>query len=479
MEKKFDLALLTNYIFSFFPISFIIGNAAVNLNLILFIILGIFHLKSKILKIKFDFLLKVILLFFLVILISTGLSLIKSFYSNEIQSENLNRLIKSVLFFRYFIMLLIVYALYEHDVLNFKYFFITATVSSFLISIDIIYQYFFGFNIIGLERVSPLHNTGFFTDEKIAGGFIQNFSFFAILFVSFLFRKKIYTKYLLTGLTICILGLAIFVSGNRMPFLLFLVGLVLTFIFKNDLRKIIPATLIILLLIINFLVSKDELRKMQWVSFYDNSIGQVILMKDNLIKKNEKENLKLEKAEILAENKQYEDAILTKDEEEPYYLRTSNRTRLLITSLDIWKRNKIIGNGLKSYQIDCFKLFRDNPDYNIDPFIYPKFKKNRTCGAHPHNYYFQTLSELGIIGLAVLLIIAFLFAAFIYKNFKFLKRGSIENYIIIAAIISLFLEMFPLKSAGNIFSTNNTTYIIVITSILIGCKKVMDAKIFK
>ena len=479
MEKKFDLALLTNYIFSFFPISFIIGNAAVNLNLILFIILGIFHLKSKILKIKFDFLLKVILLFFLVILISTGLSLIKSFYSNEIQSENLNRLIKSVLFFRYFIMLLIVYALYEHDVLNFKYFFITATVSSFLISIDIIYQYFFGFNIIGLERVSPLHNTGFFTDEKIAGGFIQNFSFFAILFVSFLFRKKIYTKYLLTGLMICILGLAIFVSGNRMPFLLFLVGLVLTFIFKNDLRKIIPATLIILLLIINFLVSKDELRKMQWVSFYDNSIGQVILMKGNLIKKNEKENLKLEKAEILAENKQYEDAILTKDEEEPYYLRTSNRTRLLITSLDIWKRNKIIGNGLKSYQIDCFKLFRDNPDYNIDPFIYPKFKKNRTCGAHPHNYYFQTLSELGIIGLAVLLIIAFLFAAFTYKNFKFLKRGSIENYIIIAAIISLFLEMFPLKSAGNIFSTNNTTYIIVITSILIGCKKVMDAKIFK
>jgi len=76
MEKKFDLALLTNYIFSFFPISFIIGNAAVNLNLILFIILGIFHLKSKILKIKFDFLLKVILLFFLVILISTGLGLI-------------------------------------------------------------------------------------------------------------------------------------------------------------------------------------------------------------------------------------------------------------------------------------------------------------------------------------------------------------------------------------------------------------------
>jgi len=253
----------------------------------------------------------------------------------------------------------------------------------------------------------------------------------------------------------------------------------LTFIFKNDLRKIIPATLIILLLIINFLVSKDELRKMQWVSFYDNSIGQVILMKDNLIKKNEKENLKLEKAEVLAENKQYEDAILKKEVEEPYYLRTSSQIRLIITSLDIWKRNKIIGNGLKSYQIDCFKLFGDNPDYNINPFIYLKFKKNRACDAHPHNYYFQTLSELGIIGLAVLLIIAFLFAAFIYKNFKFLKRGSIENYIIIAAIISLFLEMFPLKSAGNIFSTNNATYIIVITSILIGRKKVMDTKIFK
>ena len=56
LEKKNNInyTLLTNLVFSFFPISFILGNLIINLNLLLFCCLGIFHLKSRILKIKFD-----------------------------------------------------------------------------------------------------------------------------------------------------------------------------------------------------------------------------------------------------------------------------------------------------------------------------------------------------------------------------------------------------------------------------------------
>ena len=50
-KKKFsvDSVLLINLTLAFFPISFILGNFIINLNLVVFCILGIYHLKSKIL----------------------------------------------------------------------------------------------------------------------------------------------------------------------------------------------------------------------------------------------------------------------------------------------------------------------------------------------------------------------------------------------------------------------------------------------
>ena len=56
--------LLTNLVFAFFPLSFILGNFAINLNLLLFCCLGIFHLRLKIFKIEYDYPIKIIFLFF-------------------------------------------------------------------------------------------------------------------------------------------------------------------------------------------------------------------------------------------------------------------------------------------------------------------------------------------------------------------------------------------------------------------------------
>ena len=149
-----NLTLFTNLTFAFFPISFILGNFITNINLVLFCIFGIFHLRSKILTTKFDFTLKIIFFLFLVVFFSTSLSFIKSLYFEEYEYTNLIRLIKSVLFFRFFVLLLIIYLLSELNIINFRYFFLSAAFATLLISIDIIYQYSFGFNIMGLESYS-------------------------------------------------------------------------------------------------------------------------------------------------------------------------------------------------------------------------------------------------------------------------------------------------------------------------------------
>ena len=89
-KYEFNSILLTNLVFSFFPISFIIGNAALNINTVLLCLLGIFHLKKKIFKIEFNFSIKIIFLFFCVVLFSTSLSFIKSLYLGVYEYENLN-----------------------------------------------------------------------------------------------------------------------------------------------------------------------------------------------------------------------------------------------------------------------------------------------------------------------------------------------------------------------------------------------------
>ena len=61
---NFNSTLLTNLVFSFFPISFIFGNFVTNLNIILFCGFGIFVLRSKILKIKFNIFIKIIFFLF-------------------------------------------------------------------------------------------------------------------------------------------------------------------------------------------------------------------------------------------------------------------------------------------------------------------------------------------------------------------------------------------------------------------------------
>ena len=157
----------------------------------------------------------------------------------------------------------------------------------------------------------------------------------------------------------------------------------------------------------------------------------------------------------------------------------SSYLRLALTAIDTWKPNKIFGNGLKSFREDCFKL-RDNPVFgknlvNLGEEQIPG-KKNRLCSTHPHNYYFEILTETGIIGLIIASIIALLFIVFIFKNIKFMKQISIENYILLSAIISLFLETFPLRSTGSLFTTHNTTYIILIGSIILSYKNLWKVK---
>jgi len=469
---------LTNIFFGFFPISFILGNLFINLNILIFCCLGIFHLKSKIIKIKFNNSIKIILLFFLAIFFSTILSFFKSIYLQEYEYSDLIRLVKSILFFRFFLIIVIAYLLSEFDLLSFKYFFITATLAPLLVSVDIIYQYNFGSNLIGLKSLG-IYNSSFFGDELVAGSFVKNFSFFSILFIVFSLKHKNNLKFALTVLAICIFGAGILLSGNRMPLILYIFGLLLILLFKVEFKKTIFTSLFLLYVIFAFIFSNDEQIRNKYMSYYGNSKHIVLSM----LKKPTKE---IQKDEILKEEKndpatpepldviQYpwekftnlpnwkEGQDLHDDFEFLWVLQNEidSHTKIYLTALDTWKKNKVFGNGIKSFREDCQKLL-----------IY---KRDRLCSNHPHNYYLEILTDTGIIGFSIIFLIAAMFTFFIYKNFRFLNENHFGSSILLIAVISLFLESFPIRSTGSIFTTGNASYLVLLASILVSHKKLLN-----
>jgi len=383
------------------------------------------------------------------------------------------------MFFRFFLLLIIIYLLNEFNILNFKNFFISATFFSLLLSLDIIYQYSFGFDIIGLK--SNIHyNTGFFGDEIVAGSYIQKFSFFSIFFVASILSNKNIARFILTTFVICVLGVGVLLAGNRMPLILFLFGLLFTFLFRVKLKKIIVASLIGIVIIFNFIFSSNPIFNDKFRSLFGNAVTNGVAQIINLSK----------------EFKNIEDSIFTKNEYEPsewhklpnlekeilahdldlYWINRLRPTHqeigsghkwLFYTALDTWKLHKIFGNGIKSFRLDCSEFIG-----------YPYFRQ-RLCSSHPHNYYLEILTEMGIVGFSLTIIFAVIFLAYLFKNFKFFKGNRLEEYILLSAAISLFLEFFPFRSTGSLFSTGNATYVILVVSIILCHKKIMKTENFQ
>jgi len=333
-----------------------------------------------------------------------------------------------------------------------------------LVSLDIIYQYIFGFDIIGFKSLGS-HNSGFFGDELIAGGFIKNFSFFSIFFVSFALKNKNNLRFVLTTLVICVLSVGILFSGNRMSLILFIMGLFLFFLFSKNLKKILLVNFLILPIILGFLVSFDSGIKEPYMSYFDNVKG---IFSSTITAK-----VEFEVSDPAGDRTWqgfkgpplWDKGKPLKDDFEFLWVRQnevdSNR-KLFLTALDAWGRNKIFGNGIKSFRQDCQKFLMH--------------KENRACSNHPHNYYLEILTETGIVGLFITSVIGLLFFIFVFKNFRSLRENNIENLILSISVVSIILELFPFRSTGSIFSTGNATYIILIASILLSYNKLLSIR---
>ena len=412
-----------NLILALIPLSFIAGNMIININLLLIIISAFLYFNKNLFKIRFYFLDKLIFLYFFLVLFS-GIINDYHFYTEGMSWKGyFSTVLKSIFFFKYLLLYIIIRFLIEKKIIDLKLFFISCSFATVFVSLDILFQFFnckdiFGFAGEGRKLAGP------FGDELIAGGFIQRFSLFAFFLVPLFFEKITSSKlnnYIVPFLFI-IFFLGLILSGNRMPTLIFLFSIFLVLIFQKQTRKFLIPFVIIFILVFSILFKTNNSIRINFLGLYDQ----------------------ISKITILIINKDFF------NEKSPQYLKEFS------SFYDTWLMNKYIGGGIKNFRYYC----HERPNINE--------KANFICNMHPHNYYLEIMTETGVLGL---ILVVFIFLNILYLSFikKYFLRSPLNTNNLIIPFIFLFIaEVFPLKSTGSFFTTGNATYIFLIVGILIG-----------
>ena len=400
--KENSLSKFIDYSLILFPIALVLGSPTVNLYLITYSLLFIYIvLKNSFydwFKIKW---IKVFIIFWLYLILT-------SFFATDI--FNALRASFSLIRFLFFALLIGYFGfktLKPDKIINIWFYILV------FISIDIWIQFIVGYDLFGVEaRFNRL--SGPFGDELVVGSFIWKISSCVlpiILVQLFILNKNINKIYLYCFLLFLI---SVFISGERMSFLMFFSYLILSLsimlIYKGKIKH----------LLISFAIF-----------FFSLSL---IATKVDIVK-----------------NRYSELFTIIKD------FNASSYGKLFVSGYEIWKKNKIIGVGVKNFRVEC-----DIQLDNREPIQHP------LCSSHPHNLYLEILSETGIIGSIIFVTFILLLIKYIFKDFK--TNSSEKKFKLLLFFTSLLVTIWPISTSGSFFTTWNGSYYWLIIGIILSLK---------
>ena len=93
----------------------------------------------------------------------------------------------------------------------------------------------------------------------------------------------------------------------------------------------------------------------------------------------------------------------------------------------IYKDNYLNGSGVKTFYEIC-NLYKLKERENKINLLENLGRNNKiTCSTHPHNTYFQILSEIGVFGF---IMVFFLFLKTLFKNVKIIFKKILIRIIL-------------------------------------------------
>lgn len=408
----------------FLPISYVVGSFLLNSLLIIFGIIFFYYLyKGNIIldKKKYFF-----LVFFLIFIAT-----------NALTSDHISYVFYKFLSYSrfYFFSILLIFLLFfcSQKQLKFIVYFFSFFLS--LVIIDTLIQFFFGKDLFGFEvNYNKAYGrlSGPFGDEFIVGSFLFTFGFISYYLKKYFFLKNYYIDFLY----LIFLPIVIFITGERSAFLSTLILLFLLIIFQKNERKKIFSYLIIVLISCYIIVQNFQPLKDR----YSFSI-----LTTTYLSVTDVENKNIDNETLV--DKQNKSLINELNDKKNSILNTL-WFKHFNGAIEIFKNNLFFGSGFKTYRYACLKIENKN-------------SSDVVCTTHPHNIYFELLSDLGLLGF-------FIFSIFlikiIYDFFKLKLYNNFRSNIIFSLVLSF---LFPFKPHGSLFTTNYAFLFWIIISFLI------------
>ena len=461
--ENFSTKQITEIFFLLLPISFIIGNAVVTLNILFFIFLGsVLVIKNKI-SLNFNLIDFILIFFFIYLILLTGFHYNTPGQLKDVTSNwplNEKPILKSIFLLRFYFLIFFINILITNKFIDLKKFFFICLICTSFVSLDVIFQYLTGYDFFGHAGWEG-RNSGPFGEEWVAGSYISKLSFFSLFAIPLLFKKIKHNKILFSLVAITHM-LGIFFSGDRMPLLIFIFGFLLIIIFLKNIRKLMLINLIIFTFIVYIVFNFDPSFQKRYAPILEKTgINKLLIIKND---KSENNYKALTKEQARPEMPSTKESALERDKNLTKGARNFFNTygSLVQTSYLIWKENKIFGYGLKSFRIKCWEIL-DRKEY---------MNLNLNCSTHPHSYYMEIISETGLIGLTTILIFFFLLTKVIFNNLKNIRLYNDEKiYLYIPIIILFFLEIWPLRTSGSFFTAWNGSLFWLVAAMMISIKK--------
>ncbi len=406
IRENFFLLLLL-----FLPISIILGSSISLTNIIL---LNFFFLVVLVKQKDFYFVnhisVKLIFILYLYLIFN---SIISQDYEIGL-SRNIGflRLIIFFVFVNYF------FFYYKNDrkLLDFW------SVVLFSLIIDVFIEYFFETNLFGWGAKDQIYGdrvTSFFKDEPIVGAYLAGFIF--LVFGHLLKRNN---KKTFAFIFLIIAFMSVIFTGERSNTIKVFSGIVIYFLLLDFLKIKVKLFIILLFfLIFGTILSQSEYLKIRYIDQFYN----MLTFKTD----SEKEKLSYS---LLLENSQY--------------------IRLYKSGYSVFKNFPFFGVGNKNYRVETCKK-KKNGDKQENDYV---------CLTHPHQVYFELLSEHGLFGSILIL------GIFFYLMFKILRSIRMsKNYVQIGAFTFVLINFLPFLPSGSFFSDFNITLFWINFSVMFAC----------
>ena len=403
-ETKIDTANIL--LISILPLALISGSAIINTLLIL---ICIFFLITLFIKKKLFFFYNKIFYLFIFFWISLIINL---FFTTNLESSFLR-----VFGFGKFILLVFsikFYLEYKNNIYE-KFIYKNWFIIFSIVTIDLLFEFVFGFNSLGYKSYMPGRLAGFLNDELKIGHYYSAFCLISVSYIYYNHKKKFLTY--ICGLLFIFISFAIGERSNFIKTFIIFMMFFITFEQKKNFRKFI-FFFIGSILIILLVFQRDEIKTRFWYQF-------LLPIKNN--------------------STIYE------------YIHKTQYGAHYDTAIKIFYNYPIFGSGLKTYRYESSKLIYKSGDDSVD---------DKRWATHPHQVHFEFLSETGIFG--YLSFVAFILSSIILGIKSYLKNRNIYK---LSSIFFICISILPLLPSGSFFTTYGATIFWINFGIMISCNK--------